>query len=138
MPSVTTVVAMSSRPILVGLAAALLGCASTRVIATKDADQYEGRIVDSLVLSDGSLVTFDPFETAGVGPDTRGRIRGSAVVGVVDGATVRIPLEHVQTLRLGVDDSTKGKATTLLVLVLAVTVVFGFWVLVSFDPAPFR
>ncbi len=94
---------------------AIVACAGTRApIPPGEAHRYEDQIVEAVTLTDGSIVQFDAWESAGRGPDKRGRIRGDAVVGYVDGVPTRVALEHVKEIRLGVDDSTSAQITTVL------------------------
>ena len=133
-PSVGARAAMKSPPVHCALILSLLmGCAGSHApIAPTEAHEYEGRIVESVELIDGRVVIFDPWETAGLGLDTRGRIQRDAVVGYVEGAPTRVLVVHVEKLHLGVDDSTRRHVSILVGLAFVATVAVVAFVLYGF------
>ena len=104
--------------LLLLVVAMLAGCAGTHTISSTEEGQQDGRIVESLVLTDSSVVWFDPWDSAGPGRDKRARIQGEAVVGYVDGAYSSYLLADVLELRFGGDDSTRTKTVLLVVVPL--------------------
>jgi len=90
---------------LVLLASVLYGCAGGWALANPDlAQKNQGRVVEAVELNDGQVVSFDPFDSAGPGPDTRARLSGETIQGTVDGVTRTIKLQDAKKVRFGIEE----------------------------------
>jgi len=88
----------------VSLAGALNGCAGGWALVTPDlAQQNDGRIVEAVELNDGRVIFFDPYDSAGPGPDTRARLYGETIQGTVNSAPRIINVNDVKRLQFGVE-----------------------------------
>lgn len=59
----------------------------------------QDRVVEAVELNDGQVVYFDPFDSAGPGPDTRAYISGETIQGTVDGVPRTINLHNVKKIQ---------------------------------------
>src|SRR5262245_34772083 len=89
---------------LVALAGALDGCAGGWAQVTPDlALENEGRVVEAVELNDGQVIFFDPYDSAGSGPDTRARLYGETIEGTVNSAPRTINVNDVKRIQFAVE-----------------------------------
>ena len=108
---------------LVLLASVFCGCAGGWALANPAmAQKSQGRVVEAVELNDGQVIYFDPFDSAGPGPDTRARLSGETIEGTVAGAPRAIYLQDVKKVRFGIEEKEAfpymiGAAVTVALLV---------------------
>jgi hypothetical protein len=91
--------------VFVFLAAGINGCAGSWTLVDPDLPQkYEGRVVEVVELNDGHVVFFDPFDSAGPGPDMRARVHGESIEGTMLGAPRIINMKDVKKVQFGVEE----------------------------------
>jgi len=97
------------------------GCAGRKVSLPIPSEEIEGRLVESIVLVDRSVVVFDEWDPASAGQDKRARVQGDHIEGYVDGAYRQVHLGQIQEITLGTDDS-KRTGIAVSAMVIATTV----------------
>ena len=68
----------------------------------------QGRVVEAVEMSDGRVIYFDSFESAGSGPDTRARMVGETIEGTVAGVPRTISLQDVRKIQFGMSVDAKS------------------------------
>jgi hypothetical protein len=101
------------------------GCAGSRVSTPVDPGDLEGRIVQSIVLQDSTVVTFDTWETASPGRDKRARVEAAHVEGYVDGVFRRYALEEIRELKLAGHVAPRITAKGVIVTVVVAAMIWG-------------
>ena len=90
------------------MASLFCGCAGGWALVNPDLTQRnQGQVVEAVEMNDGRVIFFDPFDSAGPGPDTRARMVGETIQGTVDGVPRSISLQDVEKIQFGV--SVEGK-----------------------------